>query len=133
MKKEGNAFTLYAAICSLLMLAILFITLLTARKSETALKDEQTSDQIQLQSEYIYVYVTPESTESEISDTETVSGWIIREYEGQIGIFTPDNVLINTLNVYIKTLPVADRDLLREGIEVTTKKELLEVIEDYSG
>ena len=78
MKKEGNAFTLYAAICSLLMLAILFITLLTARKSETALKDEQTSDQIQLQSEYIYVYVTPESTESEISDTETVSGWIIR-------------------------------------------------------
>ena len=133
MKKEGNAFTLYSAICSLLMLSILFITLLTTRKNETILKDEQSSDQIQLQSEYIYVYVMPESSESETFDTNIASGWIIREHEGQIGIFTSDNVLINTLNVYIKTLPIADRDLLREGIEVTTRKELLEVIEDYSG
>lgn len=133
MKKEGNAFTLYSAICSLLMLSILFITLLTTRKNETILKDEQSSDQIQLQSEYIYVYVMPESSESETFDTNIASGWIIREHEGQIGIFTSDNVLINTLNVYIKTLPIADRDLLREGIEVTTRKELLEIIEDYSG
>ena len=112
---------------------ILFITILTARKNETILKDEQSSDQLQLQSEYIYVYVTPESTKNETFDTDTASGWIIREHEGQIGIFTSDNVLINTLNVYIKTLPIADRDLLREGIEVTTRKELLEIIEDYSG
>ena len=133
MKKEVNGFTLYATICSLLMLSILSITLLTARKNEAVLDHQQSSEQPQLQSEYIYVYVTPERIESETSDIENANGWIIREHEGQIGIFSSDNVLINTLNVYIKTLPISDRDLLREGITVTTRKELLEIIQDYSG
>ncbi len=131
MKKEGNAFTLYATVCSLLMLVILFITLFNTRKNDTNL-NEHTPDKPQIQSEYVYVYVTPETTESNISDTESVNGWIIREHEGQIGIFTLDNVLINTLEVYTKTLPIADRNLLREGITVTTRKELFSVIEDYT-
>jgi hypothetical protein len=57
----------------------------------------------------------------------------LKEYKGQIGIFTLDGSFIQIINVHIKTLPAADRALLREGFTVNTKKELLSVIEDYTG
>jgi len=132
MKKEDSAFTLYAAVCSLLMLAILFLTLFTVKKSERSI-DGQETDTLASQTEYVYVYVSPEDTSDDAPDTSATYGWIVREHEERIGIFNADNVLIHVIETHIKTLPVADRDLLREGIKVNSRKELLAIIEDYTG
>ena len=131
MKKEDSAFTLYAAVCSILMLAILFLTLFTVKKSER-FTDAQVSDIFTSQTEYIYVYISPEETLPLPFDSSEIESWTVREYEERIGIFNSDNVLIHVIETHIKTLPVADRDLLREGIKVNSKKELLSVIEDYT-
>jgi hypothetical protein len=132
MKKEDSAFTIYATVCSLLMLAILFLTLFTVKKSEN-LTDGQASDIFTPQTEYVYVYVSPDESSGVPADTDDSKGWIVREHEERIGIFNSDNVLIHIIETHIKTLPVADRDLLREGIKVNSRKELLSVIEDYTG
>ena len=132
MKKENSAFTLYAAVCSLLMLAILFLTLFTVKKTEKATNGQQT-DILAPQTEYVYVYVSPDETSNEATDTSDPYGWIIREHDERIGIFNSENVLIHVIETHIKTLPVADRELLREGIWVNSRKELLSVIEDYTG
>lgn len=132
MKKEDSAFTLYAAVCSILMLAILFLTIFTVKKKEKA-TDEQETDTWASQTEYVYVYVSPENTSNDAPDTSDTYGWIVREHEERIGIFNSDNVLIHVIETHIKTLPVADRDLLREGIKVNSRKELLAIIEDYTG
>ena len=132
MKKENSSFTLYAAVCSLLMLAILFLTLFAIKKREKATNGQET-DILASQTEYVYVYVSPDETSNEATDTNDTYGWIIREHEERIGIFNSENVLIHVIETHIKTLPVADRELLREGIWVNSRKELLSVIEDYTG
>ncbi len=87
-------------------------------------------------SEYIYVYVTePEPvTEAPVTDpAETVDeGWLVKEYDQRIGIFRLDGSLLYVLDTYTKTLPKADRDLLKEGISIQTKEELYALIEDYT-
>ena len=51
---------------------------------------------------------------------------------GRIGIFSSDGTLIEMIDVYVKTLPIADRSLLEEGFEVVGKQRLYSIIEDYS-
>ena len=128
MKKESKNFTVYATVCSILMLAILCVSLHSASK-RTPIIDEEPSQTFST----VYVYVTPETSVETIVESESEDGWIIREYDEIIGIFTLDGVLLNTIPTYTKTLPIADRDLLREGIAVTNREDLLSVIEDYGG
>ena len=78
MKKEDSAFTLYAAVCSLLMLAILFLTLFSVRKGEKT-TDNQETDILTPQTEYIYVYVSPNETSNEADDTNDSNTWIDRK------------------------------------------------------
>lgn len=54
----------------------------------------------------------------------------VKEYNGKIGIFENES-LIYTLDTYVFTLPEYDKKLLSSGIEVTTKEELYEIIEEY--
>ena len=58
--------------------------------------------------------------------------WLVKEYNGVIGIFTSDKKLVQVIDTYIKTLPSKDQALLREGFEVFSQKELNSVIEAYS-
>lgn len=56
----------------------------------------------------------------EIEETDTQKAWEplyeIRAYRDIIGVFDADGNLISTCNVYVMTLPVADRDALNEGV-----------------
>ena len=70
--------------------------------------------------------------ESEAPPEEASEGYLIKEYRGQIGVFSENGTLLEVIDTYIKTLPEADRALLGEGISVKTKSELYSVIEDYS-
>ena len=86
------------------------------------------------ETEEIYVYLPQEDDESESitppqSETER---YVVKEYHGQIGIFSSDGTLLEVLDTYVKTLPEADRALLGEGIWVETREALNALIEDYS-
>ncbi|MBQ2999870.1 MAG: hypothetical protein IJD64_05350, partial [Clostridia bacterium] len=63
------------------------------------------------ETEEIYVYLPQEDDESESitppqSETER---YVVKEYHGQIGIFSSDGTLLEVLDTYVKTLPEADR------------------------
>ena len=64
-------------------------------------------------------------------DEESGSFWV-REHEGVIGVFSADGELEYTVEVYIKTLPEKDRQLLKNGIYAADKEELLEILGDYN-
>lgn len=77
----------------------------------------------------VFIYIT----ETEASDTEKEKFIrTVKEHNGQIGIFDGENKLQRLLDIYVKTLPKADRDQLREGITVNSEKELYSIIEAYS-
>lgn len=54
----------------------------------------------------------------------------LKDYNGKIGIYEDDS-LIYTLDVFIFTLPQADQLLLKDGIIVTSKVDLMNLIEEY--
>ena len=64
----------------------------------------------------------------ETNDEET--SYILKEYNGKIGIYENDS-LIYTLDTYLFTLPEKDKKLLSEGISVSSKEELYEILEEY--
>ena len=118
--------------------AVFFSLLLFVTFSVTAvllLRELRTREtQSVTQTEEIYVYLPQEENESELPLPETpeTSGYLVKEYRGQIGIFSADGTLLESLDTYIKTLPEADRTLLGEGIWVETREALNSLIEDYS-
>ena len=66
----------------------------------------------------------------EVND-ESSCFWV-REHEGVIGVFGVDGELEYTVEVYIKTLPEKDRQLLKNGIYAASREELLEILGDYN-
>lgn len=88
---------------------------------------------VEKETEFIYVNVLSESTITE-SVTEEADNevFIVKEYLSRIGIFNENGKLLDIIDIYTKTLPQADINLLREGIRVTSRKELNALIEDYS-
>ncbi len=56
--------------------------------------------------------------------------YILKDYNGKIGVFENDS-LIYTLDTYIFTLPEKDKKLLSEGIAVSSKEELYQILEEY--
>ena len=55
----------------------------------------------------------------------------MREVNGRIAIYTADGYLIRLLDVSVKTLPEADQAALREGICVSSWKEILALMQDF--
>lgn len=125
-----NVILKITAIYAVLMLAILVISLLFAFNSRKT--SEVINEEIFIQTEYVYVVKDePKETDTEADDTEKV--YIVREHMGRIGIFDEDGTLIKDLEVYVKTLPEADKRMLKEGFEVMGDKQLNAIIEDYDG
>lgn len=60
--------------------------------------------------------------------------YTVREFEGQIGIFTNDEAKpIEVFETSVSLLPQSDRELLKNGITVDTPEELQKLIEDFTG
>jgi len=57
----------------------------------------------------------------------------VREVNGKIGIYTSDGCLIRLLDVCVATLPEKERQALSEGICVCSWRELIALMQDYSG
>ncbi len=73
--------------------------------------------------------VAPQKEELTISDKYT-----LREYEGQIAVFSEDSELpVKVYDTCVSDLPQCDRELLELGITVETPEELQKIIEDFTG
>ncbi len=73
-----------------------------------------------------------DSKYASIQISEPSGSFWVREHEGVIGVFGIDGELEYTVEVYIKTLPEKDRQLLKDGIFAKDKSELLEILGDYN-
>jgi len=52
-------------------------------------------------------------------------------YRRKIAIYTSDGYLVKTLDLVVDTLPEADQSALREGISVSSWREVLALIQDF--
>lgn len=59
--------------------------------------------------------------------------FILREFEGAIGIYNSAGVLTDVIDVSVRGLPEADREMLKVGIYAYSRSELMALIEDYTG
>ena len=129
MKKGSQLIALmgtYSAI--LLIVCILGISVLHKSKSDP------TNDvivQTVIETDKVYVIVDGDLESQTTESTDKVL-FVVKEYEEKIGIFDTEGRLLQTIDIYTKTLPKTDRALLREGIELRSASELDSLIEDYS-
>jgi hypothetical protein len=75
----------------------------------------------------------PDVPAFEIKDEATTKKeiyYVLKEYNGKIGVYENES-LIYTLDIYVFTLPEVDKQLLKDGIIVSTKEKLYELIEEY--
>ncbi len=123
------------SIYSLIMLALVLYALSLFKSNSPYERQAQESNDIIVQTEYVYIKVE----ESNIAESETtamsegIMKYTVKEYMEKIGVFSEDGTLVRSIDVYVKTLPEADRRLLREGIEIMGKQALDELIQDYDG
>ena len=105
-------------------LSVYLITSKNSPQTEVIIKET-------VKKEYVYREPDNEDTSVEVfADEQPV--YTVKEYMGKIGIFLADGSLYDVIEVYVKTLPTADRRLLEEGFEVVGNTRLYSVIEDYS-
>ena len=85
---------------------------------------------------YVYIKDNDKSDGSISTNKDNVDeeSFLVKEYLGQIGIFSlEDGEVKYVIERYTKTLPEADKLLLREGFIVSGTSGIYSVIEDYTG
>jgi len=66
------------------------------------------------------------------SPSSRTTTYTVKEYEGHIGVFhNDDRTPYQEIDVDVSSLPVADRELLKDGIKVSDANKLNSIIEDY--
>ena len=74
---------------------------------------------------------TPPTDAELLPETIPASPYLVSAHEGIIGIFDATGALLKTANVYIMTLPAADRVALEVGIPAGSWAEALRLLEMY--
>ena len=60
------------------------------------------------------------------------TGYLLGEYNGRVSVLSPATREPEMIfDIFVRTLPDPDQQLLREGIRVETYEELTRLIEDY--
>lgn len=74
------------------------------------------------------------NTDFQNESLTVASTYTVREYEGQIAIFSDDSDMpVKVFDTAVSVLPKSDRELLELGITVKTPEELQKLIEDFTG
>lgn len=66
------------------------------------------------------------------STTQKSTFYTVREHLGIIGIFSESGDLLEVIDTPIVSLPKKDQEKLRDGITITSERELSSLREDYS-
>ena len=139
MKGERKS-TIILCIYVIIMLIVCALTVQVLKRAmpNHDIIEETTTNTDSPVTEIVYIPVFSEtelesSTETVLETQTTEAEYTVKSYEGKIGIFTDNGTLVRVIDVYIKTLPNADRTLLEKGFVVTGEAELRAIIEDYTG
>ena len=117
------------AIYAVFSLIVLILSVTLFKRMETSELFIEISETL-TQTEYVYVKAdTTPNTDTSSDEEEPI--YKIREYMDKIGVFSENGSLVMVLDVYVKTLPEADKRLLGEGFEVIGRSALNAVVEDY--
>ena len=95
----------------------------TSAPNET---DEPTTEAVTLPR-----HQSPETQPPTTDATAPSALYLLAEHEGVIGIFDAAGELIKTVNVFVMTLPEADREALSVGIPAYSWQEMCELIARY--
>lgn len=74
---------------------------------------------------------SPETIPPEGPGHTSSARYILAEYEGILGVFDETGKLLRTVNVYVMTLPLADREALSVGIPAYSEEDMEELIRKY--
>ena len=134
MKNEGRAMIVVIAYILTMLLITLVAIVMIRNISKRTIEHVPDNEDKGITTEIVYVPVYAESEsegDSETEKTEPSVTYMVKEHEGRVGIYE-NGELAYLLDVYTKTLPKSDRDLLKEGIMAYSKAELKKIIEDYT-
>ena len=71
-------------------------------------------------------------TQAPADESDTIAAmYLMAEHNGIIGVFDATGTLLHTINVFVMTLPTADREALATGIPAYSSEELEELIARY--
>lgn len=135
MKQELKSI-LTTAIYAILMacICIFSVNIIKGSTLSQNIQPESTEQQNNVVTEIVYIPIYMESYyESQIAtESNDQPEYIIKLYNNKIGVFTEDGSLIEVIDVYTKTLPKTDQDMLEKGFNIKSE-DLNKLIEDYTG
>lgn len=67
-----------------------------------------------------------------LSTVIIMSGFMIKDTENYVGVFTDEGSHLFTTDIYAPDLPEADRESLKDGINVADEIELWSILEDFN-
>ena len=104
---------------------------LNAKKSITDLNFRIASLEAEAQDLQTLILSVRDELDEENIPAAAEKKYIIKENGEKIGIFSSSGKLLYEIDVYVRTLPQSDRELLRRGIELGSIKEIYSLIQDY--
>ena len=70
--------------------------------------------------------------EEKLAKPQLESKFVIKEHKGSVAVFeNGKNDPIKETETLVADLPLADQEILKKGIDVSSKEELLRILEDY--
>lgn len=105
----------------------------TASPAETVGDADETENTTDLPAESVTlpVHRSPETQPAEAEAIAPTALYLLAEHEGVIGVFDASGDLLRTLNVFVFTLPEADRAALEVGIPAHSWQEMEALIAGY--
>ena len=131
-EKCKNIFPLFTLILSVSFLALMIGTCVFFKLKLESISEEK--PEVITVTEYVYINKEEDTSISTGNDDIEEENFLVKEHLGLIGIFSLENGEIRyVIERYTKTLPEADKRLLREGFVVIGMNGIYSVIEDYTG
>ncbi len=118
---------LFLILCVVLLcvsMIFCFSTYLFVHQTWVLVSDEKAA----AESEITQATTSPDDTPTDI----LVQTFCVREANGRIAVYTGDGYFVRYLDIEISLLPSEDQEALKRGITLSSWKELLALIEDYS-
>lgn len=137
---------LMTVLCAFLLLVCLVIAIIALTVMRNAVDEsqalraraqnllEELGDSVEamnaLEERYAESVFLPSGEDGEESQDE---GLTVRAEGGRIGVYTSEGKLIRILDIDFSALPRADRERLERGISISSLRELLTLVQDYTG
>lgn len=138
MKNESKSIIIMCFyVIVMIGILVLSVYLLNGSREKDQINNDlnfHTTDVTETRVIYVPIYFEETvKTEEESTSTSQIKYFTVKNYGQKIGVFNEEQTLVSVIEVYTKTLPKADRDLLEKGMVVFSEDELRRIVEDYTG